>query len=431
MQGIPAPRRQQHKQFQESPDHPLPSPGRLSPATHNPASNLNHQLRRPIGNAGSQNYNQAEAVTPVHAASGGYSARNPPGIDGHVGNERWQGQRNAPDGLDGDRRRMYSEWQEQPRAAAHPNDFAANGRQDPTSQPAQTAAPSRPCPYGGDDQETGNAGRPLDRFGNGAQALSGESAARKLAFERGGARWVDGGAAGEAESASDSVPRADFDELSSLCRDLLHEQKQLRQRLEEREERERLAAERSSQQEEARRQRQQQRGAPRRGGGRSLANQGTSSSSISSDGRGRVPTSVRESALRRDQRPKPKPGVAFGSSRPRMPGPTVDKPRVAANPKPVSEEPMQQGLGRAHEVLGMWWGQRVGCFCLAGLSGAWEECVVKPEVTCKTIRAVMCSEILAPVPVVLNLTYHAALTIPLLSFVASSRWGRFDSSPLC
>eukprot|EP00903_Cladosiphon_okamuranus_P009417 g8981.t1 len=339
LQGISAPRRQQHKQFQESPDHPLPSPGRFPPAVHNPASNPHPnpelQLRRPVGNAGSQNYTQPEEVTPVHASSGGYSARNPPGINGLVGNERWQGQRNAPDGLGGDRRRTYSERQEQPRAAAYPNDFAADSRQDPTSQPARTAAPSRPYPYGGDGQETGTAGRTLDRFGNSAQALSGEGAARKLAVER-------GGAAGEAESASDSVPRADFDELSNLCRDLLHEQKQLRQRLEEREERERLAAERSAQQEEATRQQQQQqqqhrqqRGGPRRGGGRSLPNQGASSSS-NSDGRRRVPTSVRESALRQDQRakPKPKPGVAFGSSRPRMPGPTVDKPRVTANPKP-------------------------------------------------------------------------------------------------
>ena len=348
LQGIPAPRRQQHKQFQESPDHPLPSPGRFPPATHNPAAKPKTQMQQLVGNAGPRSYNPAEAATPAHAPSGGYSARNPPGVGGLDGEGRWRGQRNAPDGhMNGDRRGIYSEQQgqEPPRAAAYPNDLVAHGHHDPTSQPARTAASSRPYPYGGNEQDAGSAGRPLDRFGDGAQGLGGEGAARKLAFERGGAaRWVEGGAAGQAEGASDTVPRADFDELSSLCRDLLHEQKQLRQRLEEREERERLAAERLAQQEGATRQQQQQQqcGVPRRGGGRSLANQATGSSSSSSDGRRRAPPSVRESTLRREQRPtKPKPGVAFGSSRPRMPGPTVDKPRSAAIPKPVSEAPTQ------------------------------------------------------------------------------------------
>ena len=320
-------------------------------------------------------------MTPVHAGSGGYSARNPAGINGLGGEGRWQGQRHAPDGLGGDRGRVYSERQQQATAAAYPADFAAYDHPDPTSQPARTAAPSRPRPFGGDGQGAGENGRPLDRFSDSAQSVGGEGAARKLAFERGEARWGNGGAAGQAENASDSVPRADFDELSSLCRDLLHEQKQLRQRLEEREERERLAAERSAQQEEATREhrqqqqdsQQQQRGVPRRGGGRSLTNQGTACSS-SGEGRRRAPSSVRGSAnahahaQRQDQRPKPKPGVAFGSSRPRMPGPTVDKPRVSAISKPVSAALMMQpGRGRRAKCGGGCGGeQRTGCFRLAG-----------------------------------------------------------------
>lgn len=285
-------------------------------------------------------------------------------MNGLDGEGRWQGRRNAPglkqDDLGGDRRRIYSERQQQTSAAVYPNDLAANGRQNPTSQLARTATSSS-RPFGGDDRGASEAGggAPLDRFGVSAQPqpLGGEGAARKLAFER-GARWGEGGAAGQAENASDSVPRADFDELSSLCRDLLHEQKQLRQRLEEREERERVAAERTAQQEEATRQhrqqqhdRQQQRGVPCRGGGRTSASQGTASSN--GDGRRRVP-SVRESAVRHDDhRPKPKPSVAFGSTRPRMPTPTADRPQVAGNPKPVSEVARAVGVGETHEAC---WG---------------------------------------------------------------------------
>eukprot|EP00752_Nemacystus_decipiens_P010618 g9456.t1 len=330
LQGIPAPRRQQHKQFQESPDHPLPSPGRLPPATHHyPAT---PHLPRPGDISGSYNYAQAGAVTPVHDSSGDYSAINPPGIHGLDGEGRWQGQRSAPDGPGGGGGRTYSERPQQASAASCSTDVAANGHPHPTDQPTRPAAPSRP--FGGDNLGAGNAGRPRDRLSDSVQSLCGEGTARELAFEGARARWGDGGAA---ENVSDSVPRADFDELSSLCRDLLHEQKQLRQKLEEREERERLAVERAAQQEEAtrqHRQQQQQRGIPRRGGGRSLANQGTASSSGGGgDGRRWGPLLARESknayALRQDQRPKPKPGVAFGSSRPRMPGPTVDKPRAS------------------------------------------------------------------------------------------------------
>lgn len=85
-----------------------------------------------------------------------------------------------------------------------------------------------------------------------------QDTATTLALERGSR----GGGARD-----DVVPRADFDELSNLCRDLLLEQKDLRRKLEEREERERLAERRHNQDHDKIQQqqkRQQQNGHPHR-----------------------------------------------------------------------------------------------------------------------------------------------------------------------
>lgn len=339
MQGIPAPRRQQHAQFQESPDHPLPSPGRLPPARHNPVATDQQQRRN--GDAALQNYDRTEGVTPLHASSGGYASRNPPGVSGLDVESRWQGRQNMPadrqehqESLGGDHRRSYVA-PRQTNAAAFPNDFAVDGRRDLTSQARTDASSGHIDGYG---QGVGEEGRPRGRFDASAHSLSGESAARKLAFERGG-RGGEGATVGQAGDVSDSsVSRADFDELSSLCRDLLLEQKQLRQKLEEHKEREQVAAERTEQEDEMMRQ-QQQRGIPRRGGGRTVATRG--------DGRRRAPSlpgstasrvqgnKVRDIALCHDGKPRPKPGVAFGSTKSRMPSPTAENPRVAAGSKSV------------------------------------------------------------------------------------------------
>lgn len=343
LQGIPVPRRQQHAQFQESPDHPLPSPGRLPPARYNPAA-IEQQQRR--GEAAFNNYDRTERATPLHASSGGYAPREPPGVGGLDVESRRQGRQNMPgdrnnrqESLGVDHRRPHVQ-PLQTHVAAFPDDVAVDGRRDLTCQ-ARTDTSSGHV--GGYCQGVGEEGRPGVRPDGSAQSLSGGSAARKLAFERG--RGGEGLAVGEAGGGSDNVPRADFDELSNLCRDLLLEQKQLRQRLEEHEERAQVAAERSAQEQETMRQ-QQQRGVPRRGGGRTAPTRGQGKTS-NSDGRQQASslsgsaawraqgTMVRDNALRHESKPKPKPSVAFGSTRSRMPSPTAEKPPVAAEPKAV------------------------------------------------------------------------------------------------
>lgn len=334
LQGIPAPRRQQHAQFQESPDHPLPSPGRLPPARHNPAATEQEQRR---GNAALDNYDRTEGITPLHASSSGYASRQPSGVCGVDVASRWQGPQNMlgdrsshQQSLSGGHRMPYVQ-PLQENVAALPNDVAVDGRRDLTSQARTDTSSGYIDGYG------------QGRFDASAQSLGGEREARKLAFERG--RGGEGLTVGQAGDVTDSVPRADFDELSNLCRDLLLEQKQLRQRLEDHEKRVQVTAERDAREEETARQ-QQQRGIPRRGSGRTTPTRGQGTTS-NGDGRRRAPllpgstasraqgNKVRDSALRHDNKPKPKPGVAFGSTRSRMPSPTVEKPRVAAGPKSV------------------------------------------------------------------------------------------------
>lgn len=173
------------------------------------------------------------------------------------------------------------------------------------------------------------------------QPLGGEGhTARKLSFGRGG-RELGG-------PGDDVVPRADFDELSNLCRDLLLEQKDLRRKLEEREEKERLADKNARESELQ----QQQRSAYAHGGRqprRAALGSKASDAAVSNrkgDGRRRSPqlstgsassrvqnnNSGRESTLRHVS--KAKSSVAFGSSVPRMEQPrkvdSRDRPRGSA-----------------------------------------------------------------------------------------------------
>lgn len=354
LQGVQAPRRQQHAQFQESPDHPLPSPGRLPPARHHHTV-ADQQPQN--GVVGSQGHVRPRGVIPVHGgstAAGGNEPDYTEGVGGLGCVGAWQGRQSAPDdgqGQSAEYRGRRGSDQLQVDLPVHPTDLAASGRREVAShvQARNDTLSRHVSDYDGRSAE---AGRPRGRLSPTTHSHTGDSAARTLAFGRTGR--------GEASTAheggggySDSVPRADYDELSNLCRDLLLEQKRLRQKLEEREERENLAAERSTQQDELSRQHRQEdeekhqrRRMPRRRG-TGTRKSGEVASSIG-DGKGRDPSIsgsatsrvqsnvIREGTVRRDDKPNPKPAVAFGSTRSRMPHPSVPKPRITSGSKSVS-----------------------------------------------------------------------------------------------
>lgn len=335
LQGMSGPRRQQHAQFQESPDHPLPSPGRLPPARHTHATVDRHQHQHRGGNVS----DRAGAIAPVNgsAMNGGYASMNPPGINDRGYEGGGQGHPGAPayrrDQVSGDYRRPYAHPQ-QTDTAVYAGEYAPDGRQDLASDvQARTHTSSRR--FDEYRQGFGDEGRPQGRLDTTGQARGAESATRKPAFEAEGVS--------SAAQSSDSVPRADFDELSNLCRDLLREQKELRRKLEDREERDRLATERPREEMTRRpkkhqdREHQHQRGVARSGGAGGRPSGGTTSrsgdrirrtQSLSGSGASRMLGGSNPSTLRRERKPVHKSGVAFGSTRSRMPSPTVEKPRV-------------------------------------------------------------------------------------------------------
>lgn len=173
-----APKRQQHAEFQESPDLPLPSPGRFS-------------------------------QSPLLTARG-------------------QGGQNRVSYKDGDIRRTRAEdpaqhYQDRthrdafpPSAPAEFNPAAVIARAHAQRVHRRSSSP----PTAGSNPGSDQAQTRLQEF-------TGEGDTRRDAFDTGHGRG----------SCEDVVPRADFDELSSLCRELLLEQKQLRKRLEESEQR--------------------------------------------------------------------------------------------------------------------------------------------------------------------------------------------------
>lgn len=334
MQGRPEPRRQQHAQFQESPDHPMPSPGRLPPAAQT-------DQRR---NSTPQGYDWEERASRAHDAMPEYRPKDSQGISGPGSERGWQGQQRAPDGPPGqDALRQDHRPHVQPDArASAPTNDAGGGRRG-FAEHGHSSAPSPRDGYGrgGCDGLTGRSG-----FQHGAGQPQGgqESTARTLAFERGTQRQNAGPQDVDHARPQDLVPRRDFDELSNLCRDLLLEQKRLRGRLEEREEREQLA-EQEGQQELSRR--QQQSRLPREAlrGGRGFSKLGGAAAG-GGDRRPRASQapspasrvqgkSARDSAVRRDA--KSKPSVAFGSTVSRLEQTRpVEKPRSAAGSITVS-----------------------------------------------------------------------------------------------
>ncbi|CAM9698727.1 unnamed protein product [Laminaria digitata] len=340
MQGRPAPRRQQHAQFQESPDHPLPSPGRLPPAAH-------PDERRNSSPPQGYDWEERAARPHAHGATPEYRPRDPHGVSGPESEGGWQGHQRAPDGTPGQGVLGQNHRpRAQPDAGASAALHDAGGGRRGFAQPTHNGA--SPSPHdgygrGGCDGPAGRSG-----FQHGAAQPQGgqESTARTLAFERGGQRQHAGPQdmvhAGQQDvvhaSQQDVVPRRDFDELSNLCRDLLLEQKRLRSKLEEREEREQRA-EQVRQQESDRRQEQTRHPRETLRGGRGGVNLGgvvaaggdrrTRASHAPSPAPRAQGKNARENTVRRDG--KAKPSVAFGSTVSRLEQTRpVEKPRSAA-----------------------------------------------------------------------------------------------------
>lgn len=294
LQGKPAPRRQQLAQFQESPDHPLPSPGRLPPAPH-PGSHASQGGDRGV-------------PAPAYGGLPEYGSRSPGGGRGLDAGGGWQPRDGGPD----DR----------------------HGRDRP-SRDHDALSPMGPVT--GYDRAGGRhtGAHPQDAAPNGCQAHRQGGIVPQASEEDADRTWPPQREREErgSERKNDVVPRADFDELSDLCRDLLLEQKELRRKLEEREEREMLA-------EQARRN-EHPHGEPRRGGVGPNAR-----GAVPANGNGRRSSRQVTGSIRRAQcdrareigvrRDKTKQGVAFGSTLPRMEQTHVgDRPRATAGSKQV------------------------------------------------------------------------------------------------
>ena len=336
MQGRPTPRRQQHAQFQESPDHPLPSPGRLPPAAQ-------PDQRR---NSTPQGYDWEERAARAHGAAPEYRPRTPHEVGGPGREGGWQGQQRAPYGTPGQEalgRGHNPRVQPGTGASAALNDVGGGRRG--FAEHTHNGAPSPRDGYdlGGCDGSTGRSS-----FQHGAVRPQGEqesaareqeSAARTLAFERGGLGQHAGPQDVVHARTEDVVPRRAFNELTNLSRHLLLEQKRLRGKLEEREEREQLA-EQARQQELDRRQQQNRHPRETLRGGRG----GSKVGGVAAGGGDRRPRaspapsrasrvqgkSARDNAVRRDA--KAKPCVAFGSTVSRLEQTRpVEKPRSAAD----------------------------------------------------------------------------------------------------
>lgn len=169
---------------------------------------------------------------------------------------------------------------------------------------------------------------------------------------------------------ADSVSRSDFDELTSLCRELLLEQKELRRRLDERETADRPAEE--SKREQMKEDRRQGARAGSRPRPAVLASQRARSTGAADERRRRrtrqSPAPAQPSRIRREygehdglvRNAKVKPTVAFGSRVPRFKQAQVDEAlperdaesdqvggheRGSRRRKAVSEESRQERLG--------------------------------------------------------------------------------------
>lgn len=282
LQGRPQVRRRQHAEFRQSPDHPLPSPGRQAvpfqedgaatpswgtPPMHaQPDDESRHGRGHDTHRALEEGHTAPRGVTPGHV---------------HVGEDKqvqWEASMRASrsPGFEG-------------LTAADSNDVEARGR-PPTSSLVE-------------DEARGDGWCGM-RESDGPRDPPYPPAMR-----------------GKVPADSDTVARADFDELTRLCRELLLEQRELRRKLEERDERDRQAQ--LSRREQARMPRSGLLAARQRSFN-STPEAGGVSTRVQHGGRRRVP-SVQPSRISGGRNvgnvghrgAGAKPGVAFGSTVPR------------------------------------------------------------------------------------------------------------------
>lgn len=282
MQADSVPRRQELTQFQESSDHPLPSRGRLLPARHYP---------RDEGEA----YGQEGESAPAYESLQGTAIdaeRDGRVREGISNGDLYHIRAGPPHGVDLQPR----EWKASghiPEKHLHDETHTTYGR--------STAS------HGVFERDVSNKRLETERVDN---------FVRKAAVED---RAVRG---------SDVVSRADFDELSNLCRDLLLEQKKLRRKLEEREEELYRSQQGNGEIGESRR-----RGL---GDARPGAGSGWDVRKRGVRGETRVKgIGMRESGMRRNSRDKPR--VAFGSTVPRSGQPRPeDRPLATSSSAQVA-----------------------------------------------------------------------------------------------
>lgn len=315
LQADSAPRRQQLAQFQESPDHPLPSPGRLPPARHH---HRDHQDEAGAYGREGESAPAYESLPQCQSRMSTVAGKTDAERDGRAREGRSSG---SPYHNGAGQHRSLDM---QPRAwrVTSPGPIPEKHFHAEIHTPYDGSTVSHGYDHGVFERGVSYIRRETERVGNEDNLVS------KAAPEEQQLGSV----------RDDVVPRADFDELSNLCRDLLLEQKKLRRRLEEREE------------EESRAERLQQRnddyqiGESRRqglgparpgaGSGRDVRKRGVRQG-VQGEPRGKG-IGMRESGLRRDSRDKPK--VAFGSTVPRsgQPRPEDNRPLVTASSAQVA-----------------------------------------------------------------------------------------------
>lgn len=264
------PRRQELSQFKVSSDHPIPSRGRLPPARHHP---------RDEGEDYSQEGKSAPAYE--HLQSGTSTAT------GKRDSERDARASEVISSCD-----LYHNRAGHPRGSdMQPREWKAAGHIPEKHLHVEIDAPH---------------GRSTSIHG----VFEGDISNKRLETHRVDSIVKKAVLGDRVVRDDDVVSRADFDELSNLCRDLLLEQKKLRRKLEEREEGKHRSQRRN---EDYRIGESRRKGlGPARPGGRS----GWDVRQRGVQGETRVKgIGMRESGIRRDSRDKPR--VAFGSTVPR------------------------------------------------------------------------------------------------------------------
>ncbi|CAM9182411.1 unnamed protein product [Choristocarpus tenellus] len=291
-EGQTLPRRQQHAQFQASPDYPLPSP-------INPQGAANQSHREHINQE-----KECQQEDDAHR-NGHYQQRNSTMQMDHsyetsYHNRRTMNIHSTKDTEDSHRCEHHHQRHSLNRSPIQGQGWGQDVAPRTDSEPHYLPPRGHECE--GDPTRSNGAGE--------------DTAVRKLAFD------PDANASVTSMKTVE-VPQAEYDELTTLCRELLLEQKELRRKLEESEMRIRVEEQRRDDGEHI--QRQGARCGPARARGLGMASQNKDRTQAQGRGGG---NSAPRQRVNRDHREKEegrkstmvgrdvktKPGVAFGST---------------------------------------------------------------------------------------------------------------------